>query len=139
MSQRFEILEHTADVGLRARARTAEELFEALGEGLATLQGAWFPGEGTVGRVMLVVAPDRAALLVAWLDELLYVQESEDAVFGSIVVDLVRETRLEAQVTLAPRGDRSLEGVGVKAATYHRLEVAREPDGTWVAQVYLDV
>jgi SHS2 domain-containing protein len=139
MSQRFEILEHTADVGLRARAETLEELFEALGEGLATLQGAWFPGEGTEGRVMLVVAPDRAALLVAWLDELLYIQESEDAVFVSIVVDLVRETRLEAQVTLAPRGDRSLEAVGVKAATYHRLEVSRKPEGTWEAQVYLDV
>jgi len=139
MTERFEILEHTADVGLRARAATREEVFEAMGEGLATLQGAWFPGEGTEGRVMMVVAPDRAALLVAWIDELLYIQESEDVVFASIVVDRVAETQIEAQVTLAPRGDRSLEGVGVKAATYHRLEVAREPGGTWVAQVYLDV
>jgi SHS2 domain-containing protein len=138
MSQRFQILEHTADVGLRALAQTAEELFEALGEGLATLQGAWFPGEGTERRV-IVEAPDREALLAAWLDELLYLQESEDAVFASIAVDLVGDTRLEARVMLAPRGDRSLEGVGVKAATYHRLEVGREPDGAWVARVYLDV
>jgi SHS2 domain-containing protein len=138
MTERFEILEHTADVGLRARAGTAEELFEALGEGLASLQGAWFPGEGSERRV-IVEAPDPEALLVAWLDELLYQQEAEDAVFSSLAVDLVEDTRLEARVGLAPREDRRLEGVGVKAATYHRLQVTREPEGGWLAQVYLDV
>lgn len=138
MTERFEVLEHTADVGLRARAATAEEVFEALGEGLATLQGAWFP-DGGAERSVRVEASDREALLVAWLDELLYVQESEDAVFTGLSVDRVEPTSLAARVWLSPRGDREMEGVGVKAATYHRLRVDRELDGGWVGQVYLDV
>jgi SHS2 domain-containing protein len=138
MTEPFEILEHTADIGLRARAPTREEVFEALGEGLATLQGAWFP-DGGAERLVEVEAPDAAALLVAWLDELLYVHEVEDAVFAGLVVDRVDDTSLSARVRLSPRGDRNLEGVGVKAATYHRVRVAREPDGGWTGQVYLDV
>jgi SHS2 domain-containing protein len=138
MTDRFEILEHTADIGLQARASTREELYEALGEGLATLQGAWFPDQGTERQVR-VEAPDREALLVSWLDELLYLHEAEDAVFAGVAVDRADDTSLSARVRLAPRGDRELEGVGVKAATYHRVQVAEEPTGGWTGRVYLDV
>jgi SHS2 domain-containing protein len=138
MTDRFEILEHTADIGLQARAATREELYEALGEGLATLQGAWFPDRGTE-RPVKVEAPDPEALLVSWLDELLFLHEAEDAVFAGLAVDRVDDTTLSARVRLAPRGDRELEGVGVKAATYHRVEVSSEPDGGWMGRVYLDV
>jgi SHS2 domain-containing protein len=138
MTERFEILEHTADIGLSARAPTREELFEALGEGLATLQGAWFP-DGGAERLVAVEAPDPEALLVAWLDELLYLHEAEDAVFAALAVDRVNDMSLSARVRLAPRGGRELEGVGIKAATYHRVRVAQEADGRWAGQVYLDV
>ena len=138
MTDRFEILEHTADVGLQARASTREEVYEALGEGLATLQEAWFPNQGTE-RPVRVEAPDPEALLVSWLDELLYLHETEDTVFAGLAVDRVDDTSLSARVRMAPRGDRELEGVGVKAATYHRVEVARQPDGGWTGRVYLDV
>lgn len=138
MTGRFEILEHTADIGLQARAGTREEVYEALGEGLATLQGAWLPGEGTERSVALE-ASDPEALLVAWLDELLYLHEAEDAVFAGLAVDRVDDTSLAARVRLASRGDRELEGVGVKAATYHRVQVAREADGAWTGRIYLDV
>jgi SHS2 domain-containing protein len=138
MTERFEILEHTADIGLRARASTREELYEALGEGLATLQGAWFPDRGAE-RAVRVEATDPEALLVSWLDELLYLHEAKDAVFAGIAVDHVDDTSLSGRVRMSPRGDRELEGVGVKAATYHRVEVAREPDGAWTGRVYLDV
>ena len=138
MTERLEILEHTADIGLQARAATREELYEALGEGLATMQGAWFPGEGTE-RPVRVESSDPEALLVAWLDELLYLHESEDAVLTGLSVDSVDDTSLAARVRLDSRGDRELEGVGVKAATYHRVRVAQDPDGAWTGRIYLDV
>jgi SHS2 domain-containing protein len=135
---RFEVLEHTADVGLRLTGDTAEEVFEAAAVGLATLQGAWFPGEGEE-REVEVTAGDRAGLLVAWLDELLYLQEAGDLAFGGFRVERVEEGRLMAGVLAAPRGDRTLESVGIKAATYHRLRLERDRDGGWSADVYLDV
>lgn len=134
----FEILEHTADVGLQSRGGTLQGAFAGVAEGLATLLGAWFPGEGTE-RWIHVDGEDREALLASWVDELLYVHEVEDAVFGGFLVQRVSDRALEAQVRTAPRGERELEGVGVKAATYHRLHVRKEPDGSWVARIYLDV
>ena len=137
MTRGYEILEHTADVGIRARGSTLEEAFASAAEGLAELMGAWFPDQGHE-RPMEVRAADRAALLVVWMDELLYLHEAEDVVFGGFEVDGVGDRRLRARVLVAARGDRQLEDVGIKAATYHRLRV--NPDGEgWLAQVYLDV
>ncbi|MDQ3991454.1 MAG: archease [Actinomycetota bacterium] len=134
----MEVLEHTADVGLRAVADTVEEAFAAVGEGLAEVVGAWRDGEGEP-RPVEVSASDIEALLVAWVDELLFLHEAQDAVFGGFEVEEVREDGLRASVRMAPRAGRDLKGEGVKAGTYHRLRVARGPDGTWTAEVYLDV
>ena len=137
MTGTYEVLEHTADVGLRLRGTTLEEIFSAAGEGFAELQGAWHPGEGRPTPIE-VVGSDPAQLLVAWLDELLYLQEARDVVFGGFEVQGVEDERVQARVRLAPRDERSLESVGVKAATLHRLRVERGSEG-WVAEVYLDV
>ena len=137
MTARFEILEHTADVGLQLEGDTLEEVFQAAGEGFATLQGAWFPGVGEERQVE-VRAVDNAGLLAAWINELLYLQEAEDAVFGGFDVKRVDDGALQAVVRLTPRAERELEAVGVKAATYHRLRLERGSAG-WTADVYLDV
>jgi SHS2 domain-containing protein len=75
---------------------------------------------------------------VAWVDELLYLQETGDAVFGGFEVARVGERDLDATVRLAPAAGRPLEGQHVKAATYHRLRLARE-EGGWVGEIFLDV
>ena len=137
MTRGHEILEHTADVGIRARGSTIGEAFAAAGEGLAELMGAWFPGQGHE-RLVHAEGADRDALLVAWIDELLFLHEAQDSVFGGFDVDEVSEDRLRARVLVAGRAGRELEDVGIKAATYHRLRVEPEGDG-WVAQIYLDV
>ncbi|MGH2693121.1 MAG: archease [Actinomycetota bacterium] len=137
MTPRFEILEHTADVGLQLQGDSLEELFQAAGEGFATLQGAWFPGVGEE-REVEVRAVDNPGLLVAWINELLYMQEAEDAVFGAFDVKRVADGALQAVVRISPRAERELEAAGVKAATYHRLRLERGSGG-WTADVYLDV
>lgn len=137
MSRSYELLEHTADVGILARGDTLEEAFQAAAEGLGEILGSWLPGEGD-DREVRVEASDREALLVAWLDELLYLAEAGDLVFGGFRVNEVGERELRAAVAVSPRGGRDLDGQHVKAATYHRLSVTEEPSG-WVAQVFLDV
>jgi SHS2 domain-containing protein len=137
LTGRFEVLEHTADVGLRVRGDTPAEVLEAAAEGLAGLEGAWFPGEGEERDVRLE-ASDLGALLVTWLDELLYLRDAEDVVFGGFAVRMPAGPRADARVRIAPRGERVLESAGVKAATYHGLRFEPE-NGGWVADVYLDV
>ena len=137
MTAHFEILEHTADVGRHLEGDSLEEVFQAAGEGFATLQGAWFPGVGEE-REVEVRAVDNPGLLVAWINELLYLQEAEDAVFGGFAVKKVTEGALQAVIKISPRAERELEAVGVKAATYHRLSLVRGNAG-WTGDVYLDV
>jgi len=135
----FEILEHTADVGIRATGDTLEEAFASAGRALAELLGAWFPGEGEERLVAVGSARDPGDLLAVWLDELLFIHERDDIVFGRIEVDGVTEHDLAGRIWVAPRGERRLEGTGVKATTYHRLRVEREEDGGWILEAYLDV
>lgn len=133
---RFEILEHTADVGVRGRGDDLPETFEMVTRGLADICGTWAPGDGEEIRVE-VRADDVAATLVDWVNEVLWFQDSRDAVLTGVEVDQVSDQGAAGRLWLAPR-DRELEGTAVKAATYHQLKVARDGEG-WVAEIYLDV
>jgi SHS2 domain-containing protein len=133
----FQVLDHTADVGIRATGASLEETFEAATRGLASIQGAWRPPEGGDHRIA-VEGGDLGAMLVEWLSEVLYLQDSRDAVIAGVKVDRVSDDGVVGRITLAPRGDEVLEGTAVKAITYHQLCVERDGDG-WVAEYYVDV
>ena len=137
----FEILEHTADVGVRGWGETVEQAFHQATLGLLDIVGAWHPGSGerlAIEREAIEVeAHDLGALLVDWLGEILYLQDTRDVVVSGLEVSSVQESRATGWVELAPRPEE-IEGTAVKAITYHQLEVV-ERDCRWVAQVYLDI
>lgn len=133
----FQILEHTADVGIRANGSTLEETFEAATQGLATILGGWKPSFGDIRRIEVEPA-DIAGQLVDWLSEVIYLQDSLDAVVAGVTVERVSPDGTTGTLLLAPRGDETLEGTAVKAITYHQLRVEPTAEG-WVAEVYVDV
>ncbi|HZJ52309.1 MAG TPA: archease [Actinomycetota bacterium] len=136
MARRFEILEHTADVGLRAWGATLEELFASATEAVAYIAGAWEPGTGEEISIE-VEAADREGLLVAWLSETLYLFDSRGGGLGGVGVASISRGSCRGWVTLRELQDPD-EGVQVKAVTYHQLEVTEGSDG-WMATVYLDI
>ncbi len=131
----YELLEHTADVGVRARGGTLEELFEQATLGVAEVLGAWRPGAGRT-VALTVEAADLGALLVDWLNEVLYLREVRYGSLGAVTVERVAAERATGSVALTS-GEPS-GGTYVKAATYHGLRVERSGGG-WLAEVYLDV
>jgi SHS2 domain-containing protein len=133
----FELLEHTADVGVRARGATLEEAFEQATLGLAEVLGANRPGPGEAVPVE-VTAADAGGLLVDWLNEVLWLHETRaHAAIVAVRVERVGDGRANGSVTFSST-DPPADGTFVKAVTYHRLQVARD-DGGWLAEVYLDV
>jgi SHS2 domain-containing protein len=133
----FEIIEHTADVGIRATGATIEEVFEQATRGLAHIMGIWHPGTGE--RVPIEVeARDREALLVDWLSEVLWLHDSRDALLGAVEVERVGAGVASGAVVLIPRAGRAVEGTQIKAVTYHQLEV-RQAGSEWRARLYVDV
>jgi SHS2 domain-containing protein len=138
----FELLEHTADVGIRARGATLEEAFEQATLGLAEVQGAPAPGpeparESGEAVVVQVSAADPGGLLVDWLNEVLWLTETRRAGVAGVRVERVGDGTASGSVVLA--AGPPPEGTFVKAATYHRLRVEPNPGGGWLVELYLDV
>jgi SHS2 domain-containing protein len=136
---KYRQLSHTADLGLRIWGKTPEELFENAGAALTAVltDRRRLRPENT--EEIIVEAPDLEALLVAWLNHLLYLYDV-DAFLGREF----RVLELTAQrLTAAARGEtydpqRHLAGTAVKAATYHHLEIVNK-NGGWQATVILDL
>jgi protein archease len=152
----FELLEHTADVGIRARGATLEEAFEQATLGLAEVQGALAPGPEEAGPGERVAGPEEPAresreavavqvsaadpggLLVDWLNEVLWLTETRRAGVAGVRVERVGDGTASGSVVLASGGPAP-DGIFVKAVTYHRLRVEPNPGGGWLVEVYLDV
>ncbi|MCR4402494.1 MAG: archease [Firmicutes bacterium] len=85
MSRPYEVLEHTADVGVRARGRTLEETFVNMAAGLMSLV---VPDpesiRATEERRIEARAPDLEGLLVAWLSEFVYLIDAERFLVATI-------------------------------------------------------
>jgi SHS2 domain-containing protein len=133
----FEILEHTADVGVRASGATLEEAFEQAARGMCEIAGIWTEEEGEEVEISLA-ADDLGALLVDWLSEILYLHDSRRCAVCGVRAERIAPPEGRGSVRLSPLGDEPTEGVQVKAVTYHRLRVEPSEDA-WTAEVYLDI
>lgn len=133
-----EIVEHTADVGVRATGDTPAEVFVQAALGLLEITGAGGGGsDGDIVGIRLEGAPDLGALLVDWLSEILYLQDAHDRTIADVSVDTVDDNGLVGQATVHARIS-DIEGTPVKAVTFHQLVVGRR-DGVWNAQVFFDI
>ncbi len=128
---------HTSDVEIRVDARSSRELFAEAGLALAEIMlgRAELPPATPEYQVIQLEAPDRDALLVDWLNELIYRAERDGRVFTRFTIEHLTERELTAGVQGAAVPDlRSL----VKAATFHGLQT-RETEHGVTANVILDV
>ena len=133
-----EVIEHTADVGVRATGASLAEVFIEAAHGLLEITGASAPTAASE-RVAISFegAPDVGALLVDWLSEILYLQDARDLTIAEVGIDSIDATRIEGYARVNPRSE-VLEGTAVKAVTYHQL-VVEQRDGVWTAQVFFDI
>jgi SHS2 domain-containing protein len=135
----FELIDHTADVGIRARGTTLAQVFENAARGMfSILTDADLIVPRTICPIK-VHAMDQSALLVRFLSELLYKFETEQLLFKEFKVQHISETHLEA-VARGEKLDLTRHTVltEIKSATYHLLKVEEEPGG-WVAEVIFDL
>lgn len=138
MTRFYRELEHTADWAVKVWGETAAALFEHAAEAMHELQGADLDAPAQVTTTIDCQAPDLAALLVAWLSELLYLSETGDVVYTRFAVEIASEDvggyRLTATATGYPgRGPLA----HVKAVTYYGLSVD-ETEAGWEATVTFD-
>jgi SHS2 domain-containing protein len=138
MEKDFEILEHTADVGIIAYGADLEQAFANAARGLFSLITELDDVGEVTHQDIVVNAGDVESLLVAWLNELVYRFDTEGILFRRFEISQLDETHLKAR-GYGEKVDVSKHKLktGVKAATYHMLRVDRN-DGYRV-QVIFDI
>ncbi|MDJ0735767.1 MAG: archease [Nostocaceae cyanobacterium] len=125
----FQEVEHTADCAYRIWGQNLQELFTQATLGLYSLAGVEFVQPATNDekvREIQLQAIDAESLLVAWLNELLYLYESEALVATKFDILHLEPTNLHVQFTLVPV--RKWQKY-IKAVTYNNLSICSTETG----------
>jgi SHS2 domain-containing protein len=138
MGKDFEILDHTADVGIIAYGADLKQAFANAARALFSLITELDDVEEVLHQDIKLNASDVESLLVAWLNELVYRFDTEGILFKRFDITQLEDTHLEARV-YGEKADRSRHNLktGVKGATYHMLKIDKA-DGYRV-QVIFDI
>jgi SHS2 domain-containing protein len=131
--QRFEEIEHTADVALRVYGRDRSELFVNAAYGMFSLMADWQDVPPSSEQEISLDAIDDETLLVGWLSELLYFHEMEDMVYTSFEILSISPTTLRAIVWGTERWDPQ---TAIKAVTFNDLDIKKTAEGYTVTIVF---
>jgi SHS2 domain-containing protein len=127
----YRFVDHTSELEVELEAESAEGVLAEALDAFVELAGS---GTGElVERKIELEAADLPALLATWLDELLYLADTERLLPESAELE-VSGTRLRGLVRLRLGEPRPL----VKAVTLHGLRL-RPENGVWRGRVVLDV
>ena len=139
MSASYEIIDHTADIGLHVFGNDPADLFRNAARALTDVitDRQHVATVDTIG--VSVEGHDWPDLMVNWLRELLYLWSGKELLIASIVVDRINPQRIDAVAGVEPfRPDRHRIRNEIKAVTYHQIDVSKGLTG-WEATIILDV
>ena len=121
----YELIDHTADVGVKAYGKNLAEAFENAAKGMFDIITDNSEIESVGQYKINLNATNMEQLLNDWLSELLYLHSADNLVFGFFKIDLdEKKSKLTANVC-GEKFDLSKHKIGaeIKAVTYHMLEV----------------
>ncbi len=124
MEKDFEIVDHTADVGIIAYGADISQAFANAARALFSLITELDDVAEVLYRDIKLTAPDEESLLVEWLNELIYLFDVENIIFNRFDITQLNNRQLKAR-SYGEKVDSSKHKLktGVKAATYHMLKV----------------
>jgi SHS2 domain-containing protein len=136
----IEILDHTADIGLRLRRPTLEALF--VDAALAMFQKIIAPAahfEAMVEEQITLQAADLEQLFVAWLAEVNFLFQTRLFVPVAIHLSFTAENEIVAHLS-GECIDREKHEIAaeIKGVTFCMLNIQQEKSG-WLAQVIFDI
>ena len=139
MGKAFEIIDHTADVGIIAYGTDMRQLFSNAALALFSLIIDTESIEGKLQHNLEVTSKDRDDLLVEWLNELIYLFDAEHILFNRFEIESLSRNQLKA-ICYGESFDplRHKIKTGVKAATYHLLKIDKNNSG-YKAQIIFDI
>ena len=139
MIKKYELIDHTADIAIKAFGDNLEECFKNAAKAMFDL----ITDNSDIKKIgqydIILEAPDFEQLLVDWLSELLFLNSAKNLVFGKFDIQIdKKKCRLNAKIF----GDKfnlsnHKVGIEIKAITYHMLQVNNK--NPFFVQVLFDI
>ena len=135
----FEIIEHTADIGIRIESSTLAGLFKSAGLAIVSISAEKLELQYPKKHKILIKlkASNLEELFINWLNELLSVSAVEALIFENMQINQVNEYFIDA-VAMGSDIRNYKINTEIKAATYHQLRV-KKSGRIWQAEVIFDV
>jgi SHS2 domain-containing protein len=134
----YKVIEHTADAGIAACGTTKAEAFAHAAEGMYSLMVNPADIRERAAREIAAKAPDDARLLERWLQELLFITDTDGLLFARFEVS-IEDGQLKGVAYGEPIDRQRHELCGdIKGVTKHMTNV-EEIDGGYRVRVLLDM
>jgi len=139
MNKGFDVIDHTADVGIIAYGADIKEIFSNAALALFSLITEPESIENKFHLDLELSSEDIESLLIEWLNELIYLFDVKHVLFNHFDIGSLTDNDLKA-TCYGEHFDteKHTMKVEVKAATYHMLKLDKSDDG-FKAQVILDI
>jgi len=137
--EKYELIDHTADIGVKAFGNNLSECFENAAKAMFDIITDSSEVENIGQYNIELQADDPEQLLVDWLSELLYLNSAKNLVFGFFKVNLEDNNKKMNATIFGEKYDisRHKAGAEIKAVTYHMLEIRKKKP--YHAQVLFDI
>lgn len=138
-SKPYEAFEHTADIGLHAYGSTLAELFIHASQGMESLMVPLEQVSTLTSREIVVEGHDPVSLLIAWLNELIFLFDTEFLLLRAFEIDDITETQVRGRASGEPYDAARHElSSAIKSVTWH--EAAVTPTGSgYQARIIFDL
>ena len=137
--KRYELIEHTADVGIKVYGKDLKELFANAAFGMFEVIADLKNVQAKAPIVLELDAPDTEELLVSWLRELLYEYNSNEILFKDFKISQIDKGHIKAKA-FGEKLDTKKHQLRneVKAVTYSDLKIKETEEGLQ-AQIIFDI
>ena len=135
----YELIDHTADIGLRAFGENLEELFRNGAIGMFEMMTELDKVALKVRKTVRLDEANVEDLFIRWLQELLFRFSVDHVFYRDFQFSEISEKGLSATICGEPMDERKhVLKKEVKAVTYHGLKVTQNADG-WTGEVIFDI
>ena len=131
--RRYEFLEHTADAYIAAYGNDLARAFENAAVAMFDVMTDVEKVSSKVEDSVEVGGTDEYSLLYSWLEALLIKSETNQMLYSKFKIQHILESTKALALEARIWGERfnpekHLQKVAVKAVTYHRMEIIKEPE-----------
>lgn len=150
MTNKYVLIDHTADLGMEVFGDDLNQLFANAGLAFSEILTDVSKVNEIITKEIVVSENDLEQLMISWLHEILYYYEVDLLLFNKVEINSIVATKQDGvpstngytlTATVSGEGfDHSKHVVltEIKAVTHHQIEV-REKDGEWWARIIFDL